>query len=182
VINSGTVDVNLGGYKLDDYELDANGKLLWNGFTLPSQTLKPGEKAVFYGSETGILLNDSGDTIYLMRTSNSSVVDLYKYPVVKSVDVSICRYVDGYGSWLERCFPTPGQPNSLTGERTPATSGGPPAFVCLLPDSTPEEFIVAECEESGLGIWNRSYWDSLPGEGDEIWLPEESGKWPVIYQ
>ena len=45
-----------------------------------------------------------------------------------------------------------------------------------------EEFIVAECEESGLGIWNRSYWDSLPGEGDEIWLPEESGKWPVIYQ
>ena len=182
VINSGKVDVNLSGYKLDDYELDANGKLLWNGFTLPSQTLKPGEKAVFYGSETGILLNDSGDTVYLMLTSNSSVVDSYKYPVVKSVDVSICRYVDAYGSWLERCFPTPGQPNSLTGEQTPATSGGPPAFVCLLPDSTPEEFILAECEESGLGIWNRSYWDSLPGEGDEIWLPEESGKWPVIYQ
>ncbi len=182
VINSGTVDVNLSGYKLDDYELDANGKLIWNGFTLPSQTLKPGEKAVFYGSETGILLNDSGDTVYLMRASNNSVVDSYKYPVVKSVDVSICRYVDGYGSWLERCFPMPGQPNSLTGEQTPSTSGGPPAFVCLLPDSIPEEFILAECEESGLGIWNRSYWDSLPGEGDEIWIPEESGKWPVIYQ
>jgi len=182
VINSGKVDVNLSGYKLDDYELDANGKLLWNGFTLPSQTLKPGEKAVFYGSETGILLNDSGDTVYLMLTSNSSVVDSYKYPVVKSVDVSICRYVDAYGSWLERCFPTPGQPNSLTGEQTPSTSGGPPVFVCLLPDSVPEEFVLAECEESGLGIWNRSYWDSLPGEGDEIWLPEESGKWPVIYQ
>jgi uncharacterized repeat protein (TIGR01451 family) len=182
VINSGTVDVNLGGYKLDDYELDANGKLLWNGFTLPSQTLKPGEKAVFYGSETGILLNDSGDTVYLMRTSNNSVVDSYKYPVVKSVDVSICRYVDAYGSWLERCFPTPGQPNSLTGEQTPSTAGGSPAFVCLLSDSVPEEFVLAECEESGLGIWNRSYWDSLHGEGDEIWLPEESGKWPVIYQ
>jgi len=182
VINSGTVDVNLGGYKLDDYELDANGKLLWNGFTLPSQTLKPGEKAVFYGSETGILLNDSGDTVYLMRVSNNSVVDSYKYPVVVDVKHSICRYVDGYGSWLERCFPTPGQPNSLTGEQTPSTSGGPPVFVCLLPDSVPEEFVLAECEESGLGIWNRSYWDSLPGEGDEIWLPEESGKWPVIYQ
>jgi hypothetical protein len=182
VINSGTVNVNLGSYKLDDYELDASGKLLWNGFTLPSQTLKPGEKAVFYGSQTGIHLEDAGDTVYLMRTSNSSVVDQVTYPIVKSLDFSTCRYTDGYGSWIVGCYPTPGRPNMLTGDRFPSTSNGQPIPVCVLPDSVPEEFVLAECEEGGLGIWNPSYWDTFPGEGNDIWQPDERDKWLVVYQ
>ena len=182
VINSGTVDVNLSGYKLDDYELDASGKLLLNAFTLPSQTLKPGEKAVFYGSQTGIHLEDAGDTVFLMRTSNNSVVDKVTYPIAKSLDSSICRYTDGYGSWIVGCFPTPGRPNTLTGNRFPSTSNGQPVPVCVLPDSVPDEFAVAECEEGGLGIWNYSYWDSFPGEGDQIWQSDERDKWLVIYQ
>jgi hypothetical protein len=181
VMNAGTVNVTLSGYKLDDYEQDADGKVISNGFTLPGITLKPGEKAVFYASQTGILLSDSGDTVRLLRASNNAVLDGYTYPIVKSLDVSICRLTDGYGSWLERCFPTPGLPNALTGEQFPSASDGEPASVCVLPDTVPEEFVLAECEESGLGIWNRSYWDSLSGEGDEIWQSEESGKGTVIY-
>ena len=182
VMNAGTVNVSLSSYKLDDYELDANNKVISNAFTLPSMTLKPGEKVVFYASQTGIMLGDSGDTVRLL-SSNNTVVDAYTYPIVKSLDVSWCRITDGYGSWLDRCFPTPGLPNSLTGEFfPPAPESERPASVCLLPDSAPDAFLQAECEEGGLGIWNPSYWDALPGEGEEIWQSEEKGKWVVIYQ
>lgn len=177
VINAGTVNLNLSGYKLDD-----ENELGSVPFSLPSQTLKPGEKAVFYGSQTGIRLEDSGDTVRLLKASNNSVVDAVTYTMVKSLDFSVCRYTDGYGSWILGCFPTPGRPNQLTGERFPSTSGGQPIPVCVLPDSVPEEFVLAECEEGGLGIWNPFYWDSSPGEGNEIWQPDERDKWLVIYQ
>lgn len=183
VMNAGTVDLNLSAYKLDDYELNSSGKVISNAFTLPSKTLKPGEKAVFYGSQTGILLDDSGDTVRLLRASNNAVLDAVTYPPAKSLDSSICRYGDGYGLWLSGCFPTPGLPNSLIGgdTRLPSTVGSTVA-ACLLPDSTPLEFVQAECRERGLGIWNPAYWDSLPGEGNEIWLSEEDDKWAVIYR
>lgn len=180
VVNAGTVNVSLSGYKLDDYELDATGKVISNAFTLPSGTLKPGEKAVFYGSQTGIRLDDSGDTVRLLSSSNV-ILDAFTYRPVKSLDVSTCRYTDGYGSWIPRCFPTPGLPNALIGDGG-AASGDIPASVCVLPDSAPDEFVAAECEESGLGIWNHSYWDSFPGEGDPIWRSDEWDKWLVIYQ
>jgi len=177
VINAGTVNLNLSGYKLDDEQ-----NLGSAAFTLPSQTLKPGEKAVFYGSQTGILLDDSGDTVRLLRASNNAVLDAVTYTIVKSLDSSVCRYTDGYGSWIVGCFPTPGRPNQLTGDRFPSTSGGQPIPVCVLPDSVPEVFVLAECEESGLGIWNPFYWDASPGEGNAIWQSDERDKWLVGYQ
>ncbi|MBI5933933.1 MAG: lamin tail domain-containing protein [Chloroflexi bacterium] len=172
VMNAGTVDVNIGQYKLDDR---ANGGSAI--FTLPSQTLKPGEKALFYASQSGIRLEDSGDTIRLIRSSNSSVVDEVTYPVVRSVDASICRYTDGYGSWIYGCFPTPGRANSLSGD-APASS----AAVCYMPDSTPKDFVLAECEEFGYGIWNPAYWDSFPGEGSEVWRSDPLDKGIVYYE
>lgn len=177
VINAGTVNVSLSGYKLDD-EKDLGSA----PFTLPSGTLKPGEKMVFYGSQTGILLDDSGDTVRLLKASNNSVVDAVTYTMVKSLDFSVCRYTDGYGSWIVGCFPTPGRPNQLTGDRVPPTSGGQPIPVCVLPDSVPLEFVLAECEESGLGIWNPFYWDGSPGETNELWQSDEHDKWPVLYE
>lgn len=181
VINYGTVSLNLSGYRLDDYELDASGKVIANAFTLPSQTLQPGEKAVFYGSQTGIRLDDSGDTVRLLR-SNGDVVDARTYPIVKALDWSICRYRDGFVSWVMGCFPTPGLPNQLTGSLPVSTSNGQPLHVCVLADSVPMEFVLAECGESGLGIWNPFYWDSFPGEGNQIWQSDERDKWIVIYQ
>lgn len=173
VMNAGTVDVNLSQYKLDDA---ANGGS--PVFSLPNQTLKPGEKALFYASQSGIRLEDAGDTIRLLRASNNSVVDEIAYPVVRSVDASVCRYVDGYGSWIFGCFPTPGQPNSLSGNAPTS-----PASVCLMPDSTPQEFVQAECEEFGYGIWNPAYWDSSsPGEGSEIWVPNPQDKSVIYYE
>lgn len=182
VINYGTVSLNLSGYRLDDYELDASGKVIANAFTLPSQTLKPGERAVFYGSQTGIHLDDSGDTVRLIHISTNSVIDAQTYPIVKALDWSICRYRDGFVSWVMGCFPTPNLPNQLTGDLPVSTSNGQPLHVCVLADSVPMEFVLAECGENGLGIWNPFYWDSFPGEGNQIWLSDERDKWLVIIQ
>jgi hypothetical protein len=182
VINAGTVSLNLSAYKLDDYEQDAAGNQIKNGFNLPSRVLQPGEIAVFFASQTGISLNDSGDTVRLVKASNYTIVDAYTYPPARSLDVSWCRYTDGYGSWVGRCFPTPGRPNSLTGDLFPPDPSGGASKVCLLPDSAPVEFLLAECEQGGLGIWNPMYWDSFPGEGLEFWLFDTWDKWLVIYQ
>lgn len=182
VINAGQVPVTLSQYKLDDYEEDINGNEIKNGFSLPSRTLQPGEIAVFYASDTGFFLSDAGDTVRLVKASNYTIVDAITYPAVKSLDMSYCRYTDGYGSWLNRCFPTPGLPNSLTGGSFPPDPSGAVSNICLLPDNAPVEFVMAECEQSGLDIWNPEYWNSFPGEGDELWLYELWYKWLEIFQ
>ncbi|MBV6396955.1 MAG: hypothetical protein HFACDABA_02559 [Anaerolineales bacterium] len=182
VINAGQVAVNLSQYKLDDYEQDANGNEIKNGFALPGKTLQPGEIAVFYASQTGFFMSDAGDTIRLVKASNYTIVDAYTYPAQDALDKAYCRYTDGYGSWLDRCFPTPGLPNSLTSGTFPPQPDGSPSTVCLLPDNAPAEFVLAECEQGGLDIWNPAYWNSLPGEGEEFWLSELWRKWLDIFQ
>jgi len=177
-MNSGAVHVNHNPSNLDDSAAADSS----SPFTFPSQTLKPGEKAVFFASQTGIRLEDSGDTVRLLRASNNTLVDSVTYPIAKTVDISVCRYTDGYGSWLTNCFPTPGRPNALAGNRTPSTSGGVLIPVCFLPDTVPDEFVLAECGDAGPGIWNYGYWNSFPGEGTEIWQVDPHDKWLVIYQ
>ena len=173
VINAGTINVTLRSYRIDT----GPGT---TAFTLPNVTLRPGERMLFYGSQSGIRLKDSGGVVRLVRTSNNSVVDAVAYPIAKTLDSSICRYADGYGSWLYTCFPTPGLPNTLSGSQPPTPVGRPP--VCTLPDSTPREFVQAECEEGGSWVWNPAYWDGFPGEGSEIWVLSEREKWQVIYR
>lgn len=176
IINAGRVDVNLKGYRLDD-EPDRGAP----PFSLPDLTLKPGERAVFYASETGILLSDAGDTVRLL-TSRGGVVDAYTYGVARYPDQSWCRIPDRLGYWNKPCIPTPGNPNALTG-RLPfqdgaMTAGDPPA--CLLPDTTPEEFVIGECLSSGGRIWNRQYWDEMGGK--EKRLLDGAGKWEATLQ
>lgn len=175
VINAGTSNLSLSSYKLSLASAPAAV------FSLPSQTLKPGERMVFYGSQSGLQLKDSGDTVRLLRASNNSLVDAVAYPIAKVLDASICRYADGYGSWIVGCYPTPGLANALTGGRFPLPVGGQP--VCHLPDSTPRGFVLAECEETGgSGVWNPAYWDSFPGEGQEVWISDPHNKWLAVYQ
>jgi len=175
IINAGQIDVNLSSYRLDDEE-----NLGSVPYTLPSITLKPGERAVFYGEETGILLSDAGDTVRLLRGS-STVVDAYTYGVVRYPDQAWCRIPDRLGYWNEPCFPTPGNPNALTG-----TTPSPPEYVigyhpkiCLLADTTPAVFIYAECEVGGDEIWNRRYWDKVD-ETEKVKL--EEGKGEAIFE
>jgi hypothetical protein len=176
ILNHGVIDVNLGGYSLDD-EVNVGSP----PFPLPgSITLQPGERHVFYGSETGLLLSDGGDGVRLLKP-NGQLMDAYNYFVVRFPDQSYCRLPDngGLDDWNQNCFPTPGLQNSLSGTSVnPPTEGGEETL-CPISDTLPNDFVFAECLPFGNNIWNHEYWDKF-GWFDEKNLPESPGKWPIF--
>jgi hypothetical protein len=175
LINHGVIDVNLSGYSLDD-EVNIGS----NPFRLPSITLRPGERRVFYGSETGLLLSDGGDGVRLLKP-NGQLGDAYNYTIVRFPDQSYCRLPDngGLDDWNKNCFPTPGLQNSLSSSTVnPPTSGDAPNL-CPVADTLPNDFVLAECLPFGNNIFNPAYWDKF-GWFDEKYLPESTGKWPVF--
>jgi lamin tail-like protein len=175
LLNHGVIDVNLSGYSLDD-EVNIGSA----PYRLPAITLKPGERHVFYGSETGLLLSDGGDGVRLLKP-NGQLMDAYNYFVVRFPDQSYCRLPDngGLDDWNQNCFPTPGLQNSLSGSSVnPPTENGA-ENLCPISDTLPEAFVLAECPPFGNNIWNPDYWDKF-GWFDEKNLPESPGKWPVF--
>jgi hypothetical protein len=104
LINHGVIAVDLSGYSLDD---EAN--IGSDPFRLPSVILKPGERIVFYGADTGLLLSDGGDGVRLLKP-NGQLGDAYNYTVVKYPDQAYCRMPDngGLDDWNTNCFATPG--------------------------------------------------------------------------
>lgn len=174
--NLGPMDADLKNWKLDD-ELNLGS----SPYTLPSMKLKPGERAVFYGSTTHILLDDSGDTVRLINPSGV-VIDARGYGPVKYPDQSHCRIPDGVGYWRNPCFPTPGTENALIGSvpaSSPNTEKRPP--VCLFADTVPDVFRQAECNAFGADIWNRSYWDDQAGQ-DQFPVPDAFSKWQTLVE
>jgi hypothetical protein len=175
ILNHGVVDVNLTGYKLDD---EAN--IGSPPFNLPALTVKPGERTVFYGSQTGLLLSDGGDGVRLLKP-NGQLMDAYNYFVVEFPDQSFCRLPDNGGAddWNTKCYPTPGLKNSLSGSiLRPPTQNNEDEPLCPIADSLPQEFVLAECDPFGHNIWNRYYWDKF-GWYDEMSLPNVDGKWEM---
>ena len=173
--NLGPIDVDLAGWKLDD--VAAAGSPI---YTLPSLKLKPGERALYYGLTTRILLDDSGDSVRLINSRNI-VIDSRGYGVIEHPDESHCRIPDGY-YWREACFATPGNENALTGqapEPAPVVVGAPAP--CLLPDTVPEPFRQAECDGFGEDTWDRTFWDEKPGPPPLI-LPGPHSKWNTIIE
>jgi uncharacterized repeat protein (TIGR01451 family) len=168
--NIGAADINIGSWKLDD---EANSGS--NPFTLPNITLKPGERAVFYGMQTNILLSDGGDTVRLLNASNK-VYDAYTYAIAKVEDQSVCRLSDGHGLWYEDCVPTPNRINSQEGD-VPSMPGGEEfeSPVCDLPDTLPSDFLFAECRGYGADIWRSFFWDQFGWQGEQS-VPENLSK------
>ena len=77
---------------------------------------------------------------------------------------------------------SPGNPNALTGT-FPLPPGYPTSYrapLCLLPDTTPDQFVYAECEAGGDEIWNRKYWDDL--DAAERLRLEEAWKWETVFE
>jgi hypothetical protein len=176
VLNHGTVNVNLGsGYSLDD-EVNIGSA----PYRLPAVTLRPGERYVFYGAETGLLLSDGGDGVRLLRP-NGQLMDAYNYSVVGFPDQSFCRLPDNGGAddWNQTCFPTPGNQNSLGGESPVPAEGTSEELFCPIADTQPVEFSRAECEPYGNEIWRPEFWDETGWYGEKT-LPEIESKWPVF--
>jgi len=174
IINHGVIDVNLGGYSLDD---EAN--IGSAPYPLPSEILKPGERIVFYGKETGLLLSDGGDGVRLLKP-NGQLGDAYNYTVVKYPDQAYCRLPDngGLDDWNQNCFPTPGLKNTLSGSfARPPTEEDDDQPLCPIADTLPIDFVWAECPSFG-NIWSRFYWDAKGWFGEKA-LPDVNGKWDV---
>ena len=170
ILNHGTISVNLSGYTLDD-EVNIGS----SPYTLPSVTLDPGERIVFYGSQTNLLLSDGGDGVRMLRP-NGELIDAFNYTVVNHPDQSFCRLPDngGLDDWNRNCFPTPGLRNSLGGN-APSPVGGEDQPSCPIADTLPIDFFIAECEAFGHNIWNRTYWDETGWYGEQE-LPKPPGK------
>src|SRR5215207_7613096 len=175
LLNHGVIDVSLSGYSLDD-EVNIGSE----PFRLPAITLKPGERRVFYGSETGLLLSDGGDGVRLLKP-NGQLGDAYNYRVVRFPDQSYCRLPDNGGAddWNQNCFPTPGLQNSLSGSAVNPPTSGEAENLCPIADTLPPDFVLAECPPFGNNIWNSAYWDKF-GWFSGKFLPRSPGKWNVF--
>jgi len=175
IINHGTIDVNLSGYSLDD-EVNVGS----SPFRFPATVLKPGDRVVFYGSETGLLFSDGGDGVRLLKP-NGQLMDAYNYFVVRFPDQSYCRLPDngGLDDWNQNCFPTPGLQNSLSGSFVSPPTSGEVVPLCPIADTLPNDFAFAECDPFGHNIWDPEYWDKF-GWFDEKNLPDSPGKWPLF--
>jgi hypothetical protein len=174
LLNHGTVDVNLSGWRLDD-EVNTGS----NPYSLPAKVLKPGERIVFYGSETSLLLSDGGDAVRLVKP-NGQLIDAYNYTVASYPDQSFCRLPDNGGAddWNKNCYPTPGFQNSISGNGVTGPKGMGQDSLCPIADTLPYDFVWAECDPFGKNIFRPSFWDKT-GWYDDKSLPID-GKWNIF--
>jgi hypothetical protein len=102
--NAGTSAVDLGGWSLDDAEASDAAYVLPAGVTL-----EPGAFLVLYRQETGISLDDDGDTVRLLDASGELVGTVTFGPL--DADASYSRAEAG--DWHTSLLPSPGAPNAL---------------------------------------------------------------------
>ncbi|MCC7361857.1 MAG: lamin tail domain-containing protein [Anaerolineales bacterium] len=97
--------VDLAGWRLDD--IDGGGT---SPYMLPPDTrLAAGGWLVLTPAETGVGLNDDGDTARLLRP-DGTVADAVSYTNSLGAAFSLARVPDG-GGWSERGLPSPGAAN-----------------------------------------------------------------------
>ena len=151
IINRGGSEINLRGWKLDD-EYNSGS----DAYTLPSFTLRAGERIAIFGYTSRLLLSDGGDTVRLLKP-NGQVADVVTYTVVKAPDLSWCRFPEN-GFWNTNCFPTPNKANALNGDfvdEIPESVG----VVCSVPDTVPERILLIECGILGMQINDEEFWE-----------------------
>lgn len=172
--NLTAIDMKLDGWKLD--------KVGSGTYELPDVTLKPGQRIVFYGLETNILLSDGGETVRLI-SPGGKIYDAYTYAIARAEDQSFCRLPDGnvYNGWFEDCTPTPNLPNTREGVVPSMPDEGYESPVCQLPDTLPADFLFAECRGYGANIWDSDYWDQ-PSSSASRYIPQNTSKWEAIIE
>ncbi len=106
IVNLGPRPVNLDNWILDDGEGGSKP------FEIPETGLMPGHVVVFFASQTGIRLNDRGDTVRLF-TPDGRLVDQVSYTHARAWNLSWCRPDYGWGPIVYPCWPTPGHAHNV---------------------------------------------------------------------
>ncbi len=133
IVNLGPDAVNLDNWQLDDGEGGSKP------FEIPETGLRPGQVVVFFASQTGIRLNDGGDSIRLFR-ANGELVDAVHYTRARAWNLSWCRPDGGWAAMTFPCWPTPGGAKNVRYDVVAATavaSGGNPTSTATPPPSAP---------------------------------------------
>ncbi len=136
-------EVDISGWQLDDEDGGSPP------YTIPAgRVLPPKGFLVLYKRETGISLNNSGDSVRLLDP-NGNLIDTITYPAVHRTDKhSWSRTVDGGSTWTDTYPPSPNAPNkpatdtpTPTREPTqpppPTTTPTPTAFPSPIPSPSP---------------------------------------------
>ena len=132
--NPGDVTVDLGGWLLDDREGGSQP------YRLPAGTMLPAHDfLLFFRKDTGIALNNDGDSVRLLSPDGLIEADRMDYDH-SAGDVPWSRTEDGGGVWTESYPPSPGGPNlppSATSTPTPTTTITPTPTSSVTPTITP---------------------------------------------
>jgi phosphatidylserine/phosphatidylglycerophosphate/cardiolipin synthase-like enzyme len=109
--NPGDFVVNIGGWVLDD-KLGSSGSS--DPYVIPQgYYLEPKGYKIFFGNETGVILNDFGEESVILLDDGASIVDSFSLDGT-SDDATFGRYPDGSGNWEDFLLPTPGSANQHT--------------------------------------------------------------------
>lgn len=132
--NTESTDVSLDNWVLDD--ITSGGS---SPYTIPQGTIISGNNfLVFLKKDTGVTLNNSGDTVQLLD-SYGSAKDTYTYSA-SFEDISFGRSTDGGGTWTKCIEVTQGRPNICpipTATFTPSPKPSSTPKVTSTPKPTP---------------------------------------------
>ena len=170
IINRGGSPVNLLNWQLDD-EYNSGS----DPYRIPSITLQSGARIAIFGYTSHISLSDGGDTVRLLN-SNSQIVDVLTYTVVKEADQSWCRFPEN-GFWNPNCFLTPNEENALRGIFIDQLQD-PVRFACVAPDTVPDSISLIECGLLGMSIRDENFWDQ---DRSVLWLTGQN-KWSTWFR
>ncbi len=166
-------------YNPQDMLVDISGWFLDDGaggsrpYEFPTGTVIPAHGfLVVYKQETGVALNNGGDSVRLLSPSKR-VVDAVTYSKTKRTDATTwARVTDGYGAWTDTYPPSPGAPNRPptpvpSPTPRPPSSSNPGLSSSVPPMATPPPFVAINeflPAPSGTVDWDGDGW---AGGGDE---------------
>jgi DNA/RNA endonuclease YhcR with UshA esterase domain len=120
--NKGDTGVSLAGWQLDDVAAGGSAPYM---FRL-HQAIPAHSHLVVFKRDTGVALNDGGDSVRLLRP-DGSVADAAVYAWSPGYDRTWSRTEDGAGEWTSKYEPTMGEANEYADVDSPSRgkSAGP---------------------------------------------------------
>ncbi|WP_423224762.1 lamin tail domain-containing protein [Candidatus Amarolinea aalborgensis] len=184
--NAGESPVNLEGWQLDD--LATGGTL---PYTIPAgRVLAPHGFALFFRSETGVALNNTGnEQVRLLAPGGIQVEDFWF--ANPDVDWSYSKVVDGGSVWTDTYPPSPGASNQAatpTPMPTPTltpTSGPTPTATATPAPIAPRAVVINEVAWGGTAASSSDEWLELFNPGSaaislEGWRLSDGGDITIL--